>query len=68
MDLQAEKADLVLTETNKLYETNKMMRNLERDMDKTTNTAAKNRLNAFKQEIKALQERGELTHFELEDA
>ena len=68
MDLQAEKADLVLTETNKLYETNKMIRNLERDMDKITNTAAKNRLNAFKQEIKVLQERGELTHFELEDA
>lgn len=68
MDLQADKADLVLTQTNQIYETNKMLRDLDRDIEKTENTAAKARLNSFRQEIKALQEKGELTHFELEDA
>lgn len=68
MDLAAEKADLVLTKTNQIYETNKMIHNLDRDIEKTNNQYAKTRLSNFKSEIEELREKGELTHYELEDA
>lgn len=68
MDLASEKAELVLTETNQQYEANKMIRDLNRDIEKTNNQAAKTRISNFKQEIEGLKTKGELTHYELEDA
>jgi hypothetical protein len=43
--------DEYLTETNKLFETNKLLSDIQGDIDKTNNTAAKQRLNNFAQEI-----------------
>jgi hypothetical protein len=36
-----------LTTTNKIYETNKLMRQAQQEIDKTTNTVAKNRMKQF---------------------
>ena len=55
-----------LTTTNKIYETTKMMRNLQNEIDKTTNSVAKQKLKAFQQETKQLQEQGKLSKFELD--
>lgn len=59
-------ADEYLTKTNKIYETNKMLRQLNRDMDKTSNTAAKQRLSNFAKEIESAQKQNKLSNLELE--
>ena len=55
-----------LTTTNKIYETNKMMRAAQKEIDKTTNQMAKRKLKQFINETNALQEQGELSQYELE--
>ena len=57
-----------LTATNQLFETNKMLNDIQRDIDKTSNVAAKQRLNNFATEIEQLQKKGKLSNLELEIA
>lgn len=57
-----------LTETNKLFETNKLLGDIQKDIDKTSNVAAKQRLNNFAQEVEQLQKKGKLSNLELEIA
>ena len=59
-------ADEYLTKTNQLYETNKMLNTLEADKNKTSNKAAKQRLDNFSKEIKSAQEQNKLSNLELE--
>jgi hypothetical protein len=44
-----------LTTTNKIYETNKLMRTAQQEIDKTTNTVAKRRLKQFIDETNEMQ-------------
>lgn len=55
-----------LTTTNKIYETNKLMRNAQSEIDKTSNTVAKKRLKAFIDETQQLQDQAQLSEYELE--
>ncbi len=55
-----------LTTTNKIYETNKMMRTAQQEIDKTTNTVAKKRLQSFINETGELQNQTKLSKYELE--
>ena len=55
-----------LTATNQIYETTKLMRNAQKEIDKTSNEAAKNRLNAFVKETEQLRDQGKLSNYELE--
>ena len=55
-----------LTTTNKIYETTKMIRTAQNEIDKTTNTVAKQRLKAFQEETKNLQSKNNLSKFELD--
>ena len=54
------------TDTNKIYETNKMMRNIDKQIDSTSNKASKQRLANFKSEVQGLQDKNQLSKFELE--
>jgi hypothetical protein len=49
-----EKQDRYLTTTNKLYETNKLIHEAQLEIDKTSNLAAKQRLNEEIKQIEAL--------------
>ena len=55
-----------LTTTNKIYETNKLINQAEREIDQTSNTVAKSKLKAFQQETSQLQNQGRLSQFELD--
>ena len=55
-----------LTTTNKIYETNKLMRTAQQEIDKTSNTVAKKRLQNFINETNELQNKTELSQYELE--
>ena len=55
-----------LTTTNKIYETNKLSRKAQQEMDKTSNTVAKNKMKQFIQETQNLQNQTKLSKFELE--
>lgn len=68
MDRVAAYQDLILTRTNQVYETNKLMNQLSQDIDKTTNTAAKTKLNNFKQEIQDMQNLNIMSKFDLDVA
>lgn len=59
-------ADIWLDDTNKTYETNKMLRDINKAIENTDNKAAKDRYNAFANDIKALQNKKDLTKGELE--
>lgn len=65
MDFAEATQDRYYTKTNQLYETEKMRRKLQQDIDKTTNSAAKQRLAQFEQEIDAMQTKNELSKTEL---
>lgn len=54
-----------LTTTNKIYETNKLIRTAQKAIDETTNTVAKRKLNTFISETEELQNQAELSNFEL---
>ena len=55
-----------LTTTNKIYETNKLMRKAQQEIDKTTNSVAKKRLQEFIAETDQLQDKAKLSKFELD--
>lgn len=59
-------ADEYLTKTNQIYETQKLMNTAQQAADKTTNQAAKQRLQNFIEETQELQEKTQLSNLELE--
>ena len=68
MSLHSEREEEYLTNTNKLYETNKMLNQIAQDMEKTDNRASKAKYQAFSKEIEQLQEKDKLSKLELEIA
>ena len=66
IDMLNAKQEELLTTTNKIYETNKMLRNIEKDIEATTNQRAKQAYNEFAAKVKQKQEQNELTKFELD--
>lgn len=57
-----------LTNTNRLYETNKLINQANIDAEKTTNLVAKKKYQEYTNQIKALQSQGELSNYELQIA
>ena len=55
-----------LTSTNQIYETTKMMRATQKVIDETTNQVAKNKLKAFMEETKYLQNQDKLSQHQLD--
>ena len=55
-----------LTTTNQIYETNKLMRTAQQEIDKTTNSVAKKKLQAYINETQQLQDQSKLSQYELE--
>lgn len=55
-----------LTTTNKVYETTKLMNTAQKEIDKTSNTVAKNKMKQFIQETQNLQNQSKLSQFELD--
>ena len=55
-----------LTTTNQIYETNKLMRSAQQEIDKTNNTIAKNRLKEFITQTNQMQNQNKLSQFELD--
>ena len=55
-----------LTTTNQIYETNKLMRTAQQEIDKTSNTTAKRRLKNFIEETAQLQDQTKLSQYELD--
>ena len=55
-----------LTTTNKIYETNKLMRTAQQEIDKTSNTVAKKKLQSFINETNQLQNQTKLSQYELD--
>ena len=55
-----------LTTTNQIYETNKLMRQAQQEIDKTTNSVAKRKLANFISETEQMQEQSELSQYELD--
>lgn len=55
-----------LTKTNQIYEVTKLVRTVQADIDKTSNTAAKKRLETFKKQTEELARQEELTEYEME--
>ena len=68
MSLHSMNDEEYLTNTNKLYETNKMLNQIAQDMEKTENRASKAKYQAFAKEIEQLQEKDKLSKLELEIA
>ena len=58
--------DEYLTTTNKIYETTKLMNTAQKEIDKTSNTVAKNKMKQFIQETQNLQNQTKLSQFELD--
>ena len=65
LDRLSKKQEEYLTNTNKLYETNKLIRKAQQDMDKTDNLRAKQQYNDYIKYIEQLQKSGNLSQFEL---
>lgn len=65
MDRMQKHQDEYLTKTNQLYETQKLMRKAQQDADKTTNEAAKARIANFMKETEELQNKTQLSNYEL---
>lgn len=59
------KQEEYLTNTNKMYETNKLIRQAQQDIDKTNNNRAKQQYNDYVKYIEQLQESGKLSNYEL---
>lgn len=66
MDRAENYADEFLTKTNQIYEIQKLMRAAQTASDKTDNAAAKARLANFAQDTQRLQEKNQLSNYELE--
>ena len=59
-------SEIYLTKTNQIYETQKLMNTAQMAIDKTTNEAAKIRLDNYIKEIEVLQDKNKLTKIELD--
>ena len=68
MELAERAADRYLTKTNQIYETNKLLRDVQKDIDNTTNKASKQKLANFTKEIESLQKTTKLSKNQLEIA
>lgn len=66
MERAASLQEEYLTTTNKIYETNKLMRTAQQEIDKSSNSVAKRRLKQFISETQSMQEQNKLSKFELE--
>ena len=55
-----------LTTTNKIYETNKLMNQAQKEIDKSSNSIAKRKLKDFVEQTKSLQDQTALSKFELD--
>ena len=66
MDRMVSLQEEYLTTTNKIYETNKLMRVAQQAIDKSSNSITKNRLKNFINETQALQDQSQLSEYELE--
>ena len=66
LDRLNERQEEYLTKTNQVYETNKLMRQAAQAADKTDNAVAKQKFKNFAEETKQLQEKGQLSKYELE--
>ena len=65
LDRLSKKQEEYLTNTNKMYETNKLIRQAQQAMDKTENNRAKQQYNDYVKYIEQLQESGQLSQNEL---
>lgn len=66
MERAASLQEEYLTTTNKIYETNKLMRTAQQAIDASTSSIAKNKLKQFINETKQLQDQNKLSEYELE--
>ena len=66
MERAASLQEEYLTTTNQIYETNKLMRTAQQEIDKTTNAVAKKKLKAYINETEQLQNQSKLSQYELE--
>ncbi len=66
MDRASSLQEEYLTTTNQIYETNKLMRTAQQEIDKTTNSVAKKKLQGFITETAALQDKNKLSQYELD--
>lgn len=66
MERAASLQEEYLTSTNKIYETTKLMRTAQNAMDATTNSVAKQKLQNYINETKALQDSTKLSKYELD--
>ena len=65
LDRQKSLQEDILTTTNKKYETDKLIRQVQQDIDKSTNSVAKKELKAFIERTQAKQDQTELSETEL---
>ena len=65
LDRQKSLQEDILTTTNKKYETDKLIRQVQQDIDKSTNSIAKKELKAFIARTQAKQDQTELSETEL---
>ena len=66
MERAASLQEEYLTSTNQIYETTKLMRVAQQEIDKSTSSIIKSKMKSFINETKALQNQGKLSKFELE--
>lgn len=66
IEMMNSRQEELLTTTNKIYETNKLIKNVEKDIEATTNNRAKQAYLEFQNKVKQKQEQNELTKFELD--
>ena len=66
MDKAASLQEEYLTSTNKIYETEKLIRNAQKEIDKTTNEVAKRKLKNYINETKQLQAQAQVSQYELD--
>ena len=66
IEMMNSRQEELLTTTNKIYETNKLIRNVEKDIEATTNNRVKQAFAEFQNKVKQKQEQNELTKFELD--
>lgn len=66
IEMMNSRQEELLTTTNKIYETNKLIRSIEKDIEATTNNRAKQAFAEFQNKVKQKQEQNELTKFELD--
>ena len=66
LDRYSSIGDEYLTKTNQIYKVTKLTRTIQGDIDKTSNTAAKKRLETFKKQTEELAKQEELTEYEME--